>query len=89
MKTKLPDKTEPHYEAPVQTQPPWRYFQRDDGPAFCWTVERDEAGLFYSFVYYPVADGMWKLSRASAKPHKRRHLAKERALRLLRNWEAS
>lgn len=47
---------------PMPSEPlRFRYFQKQNGPMFCWTVEKDdgedERGWYYSFVYKPSGPG--------------------------------
>lgn len=76
-------------------QPRYRYFQRDGGPMFCWTIEPNPGDDKYaSFVYKPVGKGArtgratsWKLVESGKwkiVEHAKRKTAKARALRLYR-----
>jgi hypothetical protein len=91
-----------HFAELFGREPRYRYFQRDGGPMFCWTVERDEDGKYLSFVYRPVGAGArsgtatrWELVEAKSSKwkqvkHAKRKAAKARALRLSRaDQEAS
>lgn len=74
-------------------EPRWCYFQRGNGPMFCWTVEKNPGdGRYASFVYKPVGKGSrsgeatrWTLvetGRWKVVEHAKRKTAKARALRL-------
>lgn len=74
-------------------EPRWAYFQRANGPMFCWTTEPNPGdGKYASFVYRPVGKGArsgkattWKLVESGKwkiVEHSKRRLAKARALRL-------
>lgn len=74
------------------------YFQRDSGPMFCWTVERDtigdDQGYFYAYTFYPRGPGSrtgnaqrWELSANSLVRRRKRKDAKAIALKRFRDWE--
>ena len=80
-----------------------RYFQKQNGPMFMWTVEpfylhdqTDKAhGKYESVVYRPVGPGSrsgkakaWKRDESTATLHVLRKDAKARALRLYEEWLA-
>lgn len=79
---------------PVQSDPlRFRYFQKQSGPMFCWTVEKDtaedERGWYYSFLYKPKGKGSrsnraerWDLDWSTMRRHRKRKDAKARALKL-------
>lgn len=74
-------------------EPRYRYFQRANGPMFCWTVERVN-GKYVSMVYRPIGKGArsgkateWELVESGKwkrVAHAKRKDAKARALRLHR-----
>lgn len=73
----------------------FRYFQRGNGPMFCWTIEKID-GKYQSYVYRPTGPGTrvgkaeeWQLVEAPTSKwkqvrHAKRKAAKARALRLYR-----
>jgi hypothetical protein len=78
-------------------QPRYNYFQRGNGPMFCWTVEKNPGdGKYASFVYKPIGKGArsgkatrWELVERKTVEHSKRKAAKARALRLYRAWAES
>lgn len=82
------------YEMTFGRAPRFRYFQRKNGPMFCWTTETVE-GRYASMVYVPVGRGsrsgkavQWRIADESISGHQLRRDAKARALRLYREFEA-
>lgn len=87
-----------HFARLFGTPPRYNYFQRGNGPMFCWTVEKNPSdGRYASFVYKPVGKGArsgkataWQLvesGRWGIVEHAKRKTAKARALRLYRAYE--
>ena len=75
--------------------PRFRYFQKRNGPMFCWTTERFE-DHFASMVFIPVGRGSrsdaaneWRIDEETLSAHTLRKDAKARALRLFTEWEAT
>ena len=75
--------------------PRFRYFQKRNGPMFCWTTERFE-DRYASMVMVPTGRGSrsgkaeeWELDKTSLSSHALRTDAKARALRLFREWESA
>jgi len=78
----------------------WRYFQKERGPMFVWTVEPFKTryggkadGKYESVVYVPYGPGLrsgkatrWKRDEDTASLHALRKDAKARALRLFHEW---
>lgn len=77
--------------------PKYRYYQKDGGHMYCWTVERadqtddDEQGYYASFIYRAKGKGsrigkasQWAFDEKTMVRHRKRKDAKARALRLYR-----
>jgi hypothetical protein len=80
-------------------EPRYRYYQRGNGPMFCWTTEKNPGdGKYASFVYRPIGRGArtgkaarWELVESNSSKwklveHSKRKTAKARALRLYQAW---
>lgn len=82
---KLGERLDPVARPWRHTRPHWAYFQRADGPMFCWHTDRQSNGSWNSFVYERHSFG-WTVTKGSITSHRLRREAKARALALFEGW---